>query len=391
MTAPLAPAVGAAAGVVPRRQVWLAIAKETAAEAVRDDVASLAAAVAFRLFLSLFPSLIAGVAILNLVITRSEVEQLVTTLSGVAPRAVVDLFVEVVGVDGRGAGGVVAFGVALGVWAASSAAVALMKALSRARAQAETRTFLALRLTGLVITVALFVAIAVLLVLLVFGPQIQDALLPPIAGGALRALATVGRHLAAVLVLQVLLAFIYWIGPDRRVRPRWRWLTPGAVLGVVGWLLASFGFSLYTRFFGSYVGNPAYAGFGAVIVVLLWLQLTMLLLLVGAELNFVIERRRRASQEVQAGAGFAVVDPLAAMGEVERAAAEGIGPAGSPQPQAVPQPETAALSPPPPAAPPRGRRRWLPLGVAVPLLLLAAAAAWQRRGRSTPPPAARGR
>lgn len=310
VTASLAPAEPAA-GLPAGRGAWLAIAKDTVSEAIRDDVASLAAGVAFRIFLSLFPSLIAGVAILNLVVARARVVEFITNLAGVVPPAVVDLLEDVVAGDGQGVGGALAFGVALGVWAASSAAVALMKALSRARAEVDTRSFVTLRALGLVITVALFVAIAVLLVLLVFGPQIQDALLPPIAGGALRALATVGRYVAAVLVLQVLFAFIYWIGPDRRRRPPWRWLSPGAVLGVVGWLLASYGFSLYTRFFGTYVGNPAYAGFGAVIVVLLWLQLTMMLLLVGAELNFVMERRRAAAQqaEVVAASGAAVAAP----------------------------------------------------------------------------------
>lgn len=327
MTASLAPPPSPPPALDTSRDAWFDIAKETATESQRDDVWSLAAGVAFRIFLSLFPSLIAAVAILNLFVSTSEVNDLVANLGDVAPEAVVDLLDTIIDTNGDGSGGALAFGVIAGVWAATSAAVALMKALTRARGGADTRKLVMLRAIGLVLTVALFLAITVLLVLLVFGSQIQEALLPSMASGLFSAVVTLGRYVAAIITLQILFAFIYWIGPDRsQERPPWRWISPGSTLGVGGWLIASFGFSLYTRYVGSFESNPAYAGFGSVIVLMLWLQITMSLLLVGGELNYVRERRRRAAAEVSEGEGFGLVDPLGAIGEADLEPPEPVGP-----------------------------------------------------------------
>jgi membrane protein len=182
-----------------------------------------------------------------------------------------------------------------------------MRALNRAYdVEQPPRSFLRQRLVALVITVALLGAIIAMLLLLVLGPRIEDALLPEFVGDELDALFTVGRYAAAIVVLMVLFAFVYWIGPDRD-QPRWTWISPGAVIGVAGWLALSFLFSVYTTNFGRF--DETYGTLGAAVVTMLWLQLSMAVLLFGAELNAELERAHRAGAAVLAGAGFGVAPP----------------------------------------------------------------------------------
>jgi len=87
----------------------------------------------------------------------------------------------------------------------------------------------------------------------------------------------------------VLLAILYWASPNIR-HPGWRWVVPGSVVAVVLWIAASLGFTLYVTFFGSF--NATYGSIGGVVVFLIWLWLTNIAILLGAELNAEIERTR---------------------------------------------------------------------------------------------------
>jgi membrane protein len=234
---------------------------------------------------------------------------------------------------GAGAGGLAIAGVLAGLWAATSAAVTLIKALSRAYDVPETRKFVGQRVTALAITVALLVALAGIVLLLVAGAPIQEALLPPQLGAVGSALLTAARVAGALVLLVLLFAFVYWIGPNRE-RPEWVWMSPGAVVGVVGWLLVSGGFTLYVRNFGNY--DATYGALGGVVVLLVWLQLSMLLLLFGAEFNAEIERSRARRVAIDEGVGFAPEEPVEAQS------------LGEGDPGAL-----AALTPPPPPRSPR--------------------------------------
>jgi membrane protein len=307
---------GAAAPLIPETPVglpwsaWRAALRGAVRETKLDDVPSLAAGVAFKIFLALLPALIAGVAVIGLIATPKDIQALVLLLQGVAPAAVVELIRNwlsgLIGGQGSGAGGIAVAGVLVGVWTASSAAVTLMRALNRAYDVERPRPFLRQRLVSLLITVALLAAIVAMLLLLVFGPRIEDALVPAFVGDELDALFTVGRYAAAIVVLMALFAFVYRIGPNRD-HPRWTWISPGAVLGVAGWLLLSFLFSVYTTNFGRF--DETYGTLGAAVVTMLWLQLSMAVLLFGAEVNAELERARRAGAAVLAGAGFGVASP----------------------------------------------------------------------------------
>ena len=298
-------------GALRSRDELTAVGKDIAAEIKSDDVPSLAAAVSFKIVLALFPSLLAAVAISALVTDPNDLTRLLDQLP--------DDFSQVTEIieprmrdfiDEAGKPGVAVAGIAVGLWAASGAAATLNKALSRAYDEADDRKLVSTRGIALVVTVALLVALIAISVLLVAGGAIEERILAslPLAESAQSALdvgSTVGRYVVAILLLMVLFAFIYWIGPDYEQRPRWAWITPGAALAVVTWLVASALFGWYVTTFGSYTDTDSpYGTLGSVIVFMLWLQLSMFALLLGAEVNQVLAlraRRRHATGDSDAG------------------------------------------------------------------------------------------
>ena len=200
-------------------------------------------------------------------------------------------------------------GIGVGLVSASGAAATLIRALNAAYGVADRRTFLRQRLTGLLLVVALLVALVAVAALIALGPQVRRLLLPAALEDNLlvRVVASAGQLVLALGVAMALFAFIYWVGPNRP-RPRWQWLSPGAVLGVLGWVLVSLGFRpLHGQRRQLY--SVTYATFAGVIVLLLWLQLTMALLLVGAELNAETERRRDERRALRARELGAPVPP----------------------------------------------------------------------------------
>ncbi|HWB71760.1 MAG TPA: YhjD/YihY/BrkB family envelope integrity protein [Egibacteraceae bacterium] len=277
-----------------------------------DDVPTLAAGVAFKIFLSIFPSLIAAVAIFSLVMSPARLPALLGRLEGLVPPEVIEQLLEppltgLVGASGGAAGSLAVLGVLGGLWSATSAAVTLIKALNRINHVEETRNVVAQRAVALVLTLALLGVIVALIVLVVVGPQVQDWLLPArLEDSPVAVLFGVGQFLVAVALLMGLFAFVYWLGPDRQ-RAGWQAFSPGAVLGVAGWLALSAGFTLYVQLAGNY--RATYGTLAGVIVALLWLQLSMLVLLVGAELDDEIAQlRTRRAAVVRAGFGLAGPD-----------------------------------------------------------------------------------
>lgn len=279
----------------------------TLARAKADDVPSLAAGVAFKIFLSIFPGLIAVAAVFSLLTAPGDLTRTLEALEGfdLVPSRAVDVIREpladLVAGGGAGAGGLAAVGVLVGVWAASSAAVTLIKALNRAFGVAQPRSFVAQRLVSLVLTAALLATIVGVFVLVVVGNTVQEALLPAqLAGGPAGMAFGTLRLLAAVVLLMALFGFIYRLAPNR-VPPAWSWTSPGAVVGVIGWLVLSGLFTLYVRNFGNY--DATYGTLGAVVVLMLWLQLSMAVLLLGAELNAELELRGRRGPAPASEAG----------------------------------------------------------------------------------------
>lgn len=319
------------------RDGYREILRATIARIKRDDVPSLAAGVAFKIFLSLFPAAIATVAVFSIVTSPEDLAAVTEAASDLLPRRAAEVVPvgELVEAGGAGAGGLAIGGVLAGLWAATSAAVTLAKALSRAYEVEETRKFVRQRTVALAITLALFVALVALVLLLVAGGPLQEALVPPQLGAAAGALLTAARLAGALVVLVLLFAFVYWVGPDRPLRG-WTWMSPGAVVGVVGWLAVSGGFTLYVRLAGNY--EATYGALAGVIVLLLWLQMSMLFLLAGATLNAVIERAADRRAALQAGAGFALARPHAVATSAAPDSGDGLVLAGVPMSPGDPLP-----------------------------------------------------
>lgn len=271
-----------------------------------DQLATLASAIAYALFLSLIPSTLAAIAIYGIVGDPADVQEQVDNLAReypVLPEQVIDLIRQVLDniVTGESNGTIAFLGVAVGIFSASGAAAALINGLNRAYGVREGRNFLRLRLTGLIIALALLAALIFLVVTVVLGAQIRNLLIPEdLQGPVVRVAFGVGQFLVAVVILLALFAFVYWIGPYRD-RPPWQWISGGTVLGVLGWLVVSSGFALYTSLFGNF-DNPVYGALGSVIVLLVWLQLSMLVVLLGAEVNAELEQIRRERAEARADA-----------------------------------------------------------------------------------------
>jgi membrane protein len=190
-------------------------------------------------------------------------------------------------VSSSGSGAVLGaiIGTIIALWSASSGVGHLLQAVNRAYDEEETRSFVKLKLISLVLTIG-----AIVFVVIAFA---VIALLPSLL--AKTGLGTVGRVFVGLLRWVLLLAgmtvglgIVYRYGPDRD-DARWEWVSVGAVVASVLWLIGSVLFSVYTANFAEY--NETYGSLGAVVVLLLWLDLTALVVILGAEINCEIERQ----------------------------------------------------------------------------------------------------
>lgn len=252
-------------------------------EVTKNDVTGMAAAVTYYGFLALFPFLLFLVALASLVITPEQVEQIVSQLSQVAPGAVT----QIVGDRIRQLGQqqnvtLVGFGALGAVWAASGAVMALMRALNTTYDVKETRPFWKTRGVALLMTLFAGVLAMVGALIAIAAPAAASFI-----GDPLGTLIVWLRLPVAGLVMMFLWAVIYYALPD--VEQDFKFITPGSVVGVVIWVLASWGFGQYVSHFGNY--DKTYGSIAGIIVLLFWLWISTLVLLVGAELNAFLEHR----------------------------------------------------------------------------------------------------
>jgi membrane protein len=288
---------------------WKAVVVRGAKEAIADTVTDIAAALAYYTFLSIPAALLVAVGVFSRTAGPGTVESMMERLEGVVPAEAIALLQEnLTRVTENQGGGLVMIvvGGALALWTVTGAINALMRGLNRVYDREETRNFLRQRVTALGILACLLLAFALAFGLLVLGPVLSDWI------GGLLGLETAMSWIWwiaqwPVLILGLLLAFagILFLGPNV-AHPKWRFLTPGALVAVAIWLLASGLFALYVSMFASY--NKAWGSLAAVIIMLTWLWLSGLALLLGAEINAEAERSRElregkpAEVELQAGA-----------------------------------------------------------------------------------------
>jgi membrane protein len=267
-----------------------------------DEMTDSAAAMTYYVMMSLFPALLVCVSLLGLLGDQS----LVTDAVGYArdqgaPAEVTDALRASLSatVD---AGGAVSFALLLGVvvaiYGASGAFGGAGRALNTVYGVRESRSFVAHKLSDIAWTLVAMALAIVSLFSVFLGAGLAEDLFGTIGlGDTAVAIWRVARWLVAIGAVLLMYALTYSFAPDIKPR-RLRWITPGALTGVVVWLVASAGFFFYVSNFGKY--GATYGAFAGAVILLLWLYLSNLAFLFGAELNAELQHEARAAVPVLA-------------------------------------------------------------------------------------------
>ena len=266
---------------------WTDLFKRTAMEVMADNCLGLAAQLAYYFFLALFPALLFLVALISFIPINNLLDTITGTLARVAPSEVLTIIQQqVVTIAQDKDGGLLTLGMLATIWSCSSGVLAIIDTLNQAYDITETRPWWKVRLTALALTVALAAFIVVSTVLVIAGPTLAEKVAEWFHLGAVFTWTWKVLQWPVVFVLVTLaIAIIFYYAPD--AEQEWVWLTPGAVLATVLWLIVSLAFKLYVSNFGDY--NATYGAIAGVIVLMLWFYVSALAVLVGAELNAEIE------------------------------------------------------------------------------------------------------
>ena len=266
---------------------WRELLVRTCKEFVADNGLGLAAQLAYYFFFALFPALLVGIALASFFPLEHFLDRAVSALAGVVPEDIIRIVQDQMRkISEGGDGGILTFGLLVAVWSSSAAMVGLIDALNRAYDIEEGRPWWKVRLlaVGLTIVWAAFILVAFALVLI--GPTAAEYVARSTGLGPI--FEWTWKILQWPLVLALVsfgTGFVHYFAPD--AEQRWVWITPGAVLTTVLWLVGSLGFKLYVTSYASY--TETYGAIGGVMVLLLWFYLTGLVVLAGAELNAEIE------------------------------------------------------------------------------------------------------
>jgi len=259
----------------------------------KDRIFTVAAAMAYYFFFALFPLLLFAVALVTLVPLAGLQDWIVGVTLRYLPeeaRALVDRTLRAV--LGEERGGLVSVGAALALWGGSAAFTTIIDGLNIAYRVEESRPWWRVQLLALVLTAGLSLFMIPAFVLGVFGRQLAERATATL-GPSATLLVLVLRWVVVLGLVLCVVGAIYYYAPD--VEQRWRWVTPGSVLFVLSFAAASAAFSAYVTHFGSY--DKTYGTLGAVIILLLWMYLLALLLLLGGELNALLEHRSPAGKQ----------------------------------------------------------------------------------------------
>jgi membrane protein len=284
-----------------RRFVWQTI-KRTVSEFREDELTDRAAALTYYGVLSLFPALVVLVALLGLLgneeATTATLTEIVTE---VGPDSAADAFagpVESITANRSAAGVLFAVGLIVALVSASGYIGAFMRASNKIYEIDEGRPFWKLRPLQMVIALVMVILVALTLLALVLTGPLVDAVAGPLGVGDAAVTAfKYAKWPVLLLVVSTMIALLYYVAPNVK-QPGIRWVTPGSVLAVLLWILASAGFAFYVANFGSY--DKTYGTLGGVITFLVWVWITNVAVLLGAELNAELERSRELGAGIPA-------------------------------------------------------------------------------------------
>jgi membrane protein len=294
-------------GVEPNPGAWATL-KRTATEFQEDNLTDWAAALTYYGLLSLFPALIATVSLLGLFgDPTSTTRSLTEIITDLGPESAADTFrgpIESI-TESRGAAGLAfVLGLALALWSASGYVGAFMRASNVIYETPEGRPFWKLRPLQLAVTLAMILLLVVLALGLVATGPVLDAVAGPVGlSDTAVTIWSIAKWPAMAAIFLLMVAVLYYASPNVKLRG-FRWITPGSLVAIAVWVVASALFALYVGNFGSY--DKTYGTLGGLVALLIWFWISNLAILFGHQLNAERERsaeieegRPRAEREIQ--------------------------------------------------------------------------------------------
>ena len=272
---------------------WRGVFKRAVSEFRADNLTNLAAALTYYAVLAIFPALIALVSILGLV-GHSATQPLIENLDKVAPGPAKTIFTSAIEnlQKARSTAGVIfILGLAGSLWSASGYVSGFMWAANVIYDVEEGRPIwkkLPVRL-GVTVVTLLLLAVSAVAVVLTGGLAKQVGNLLGVGSSAVQ-IWDIAKWPVLVLVVSLMFSILYWASPNVK-HPGFRWLTPGGLFALVVWAIASAAFALYVANFSSY--NKTYGTLAGVVVFLVWVWISNIAMLFGAEFNAELERGRR--------------------------------------------------------------------------------------------------
>jgi membrane protein len=279
------------------KRAWGGVLKRTIAEFRADNLTDWAAALTYYAILALFPALLVLVSILGLV-GSGTTQTLIDNIGSAAPGSAKDIIIS--GIhnveSSKGSAGILfVAGIAAALWSASGYIGAFTRASNVIYEVGEGRPFWKLRPQQLLITFAMVVLLAVSALAVVVTGGLAGWVGDVVGVGSTAVqIWDIAKWPVLLVLVSLMFAVLYWAAPNVK-QPGFRWVSPGSVLAVAVWLIASAAFALYVANFGSY--NKTYGSLGGVIIFLVWLWISNVAILLGAEFDAELQRGR----ELEAG------------------------------------------------------------------------------------------
>lgn len=263
-------------------------------KAIQDDrVFARAAELGFYFFFALFPALFCAVSIFGIVVKSAHriYGQLLGYVSVLAPPSALHMVMQTFNQTTQAStSGKITYSLIGAIWTASIGISAIQDTLNDVYKIEDTRSYLGARIKAIGLTFVVTAMVTISLGSILGAGFVGQYVRSRLTGHVASIVAAIGTRVAAwtiaTLLLMLVFAVIYYWAPEWR-RRRWRWLTPGSMFGVGGWLVASVGLRIYLEHFNTY--TVTYGSLGAVIILLMWFYITGLMLLAGGEINSQIE------------------------------------------------------------------------------------------------------
>lgn len=258
----------------------------TVKEFLDDEMSTYASALAYQALFSLFPFLLFLIALIGFLHLPDFFSWLRLQSELVLPPQALEQVNPVIDQLQQSKGGLLSVGIVIALWTASAGVRLMMSAMNAAYDVPEGRPVWKRISLSIFYTVGLAGMLLAAAALMVLGPQVMEWIAAQIGMQEfIVTLWTILRWPVIIILLMVAVALIYYVMPD--VKQKFRFITPGSVLAVVVWIVASLGFAYYVKTFADY--NAMYGSIGAIIVLLLYFYISAAVLLLGAEMNAVIE------------------------------------------------------------------------------------------------------